>query len=852
MLRFAICCGLFWSLISTAFAQRVDVHVYGAESSQLRLELRWLGEQVEVPLKTIGDAQVGAVDGELIRFLPIRLWVESERTPVPALVFDGIVPIYLSDQSVYIHLGKGQTEARLQSGPGTQSERQWRESLQTLVFALFFGLVFAVVWWVNKAPRGTPIQMRWPWWATPLTLFGLSVAWTWPSVLSGADFFVGRHHDAPGTVWFLGQAHHWTGGLDLSSAWPVGANYQRLDSFLLWPISHLSHFIHPASLHGLLLCFGVFISAWAAAHSAEQFGAKAPWNLLSGITFVGGGVAATVALEGHIYQLINPFMPLLLVYWWRACQPSGTVRQALIAGFYFILCVLTSAYIGISASLIVMVIWCASKGWQRQVTWAALLPVLPAMLVYVIQFFGASETSIEGDAMAVAVSSATLENLLGASDDIDRASHSLSVGLLPLGLALSCLLPRLTSRRSGWPILWMLVAVGLVASMGTHLFLNASGQVAPLPLLLLRQLPGFSLLDFPLRLSWAIFLGLGVMSALAMTQLAKRGNSRLWLLLCVALLEPILLTRLPSRQRLQSAKAPSAMMQVEGPILSIYPESLSFGYEYDPDLFFTSLSCLFQVSHQQPIADNCVSVDVSHQPRAVLGKWVHQRLMAGEGHAVRTALSQLGFSALAFHPDLYSEGDSIRLRAGLSTLHSEPSESKDAGLWTQVYPLDGGGNRPTNWTPLPSPVVSFWGAQTETASLKRLLVGLMPEYPEFDYQLTVQSDNKTLGTIPFRDLLQGAVQAISDGRLYAEWTVPVDSPLYLTVSDTHGTVYWQGQFKPASSADFLFIGLPEGPKPLVPTVISPPLNPMGGFFAVLGWLMIGGLGFGLVRANRRM
>ena len=127
----------------------------------------------------------------------------------------------------------------------------------------------------------------------------------------------------------------------------------------------------------------------------------------------------------------------------------------------------------------------------------------------------------------------------------------------------------------------------------------------------------------------------------------------------------------------------------------------------------------------------------------------------------------------------------------------------------------------------------------------------MPEDAQKDYQLTVQAENKTLGTIPFRNLLQGAVQAISDGRLYAEWTVPVDSPLVLTVTDEQGTVYWEGLFKPASAEDFLFIGLPEGPKPLVPTVISPPLNPMGGMFALLGWFMIVGLGVGLARANRR-
>ena len=283
------------------------------------------------------------------------------------------------------------------------------------------------------------------------------------------------------------------------------------------------------------------------------------------------------------------------------------------------------------------------------------------------------------------------------------------------------------------------------------------------------------------------------MGAMAMTKLAELGNSRIWVLGLVALLEPIVLTRLPSRQRLQSVEPPSAMMQIEGPILSLYPDHCRSATNMTPIYFFTALSCLFQVSHQQPIADNCVSVDVSQQPRAVLGRWVHQRLMAGEGHAVRSALSSLGFSALAFHPDLYSEGDSIRLQAGLEAVHSDPAESKDGGIWTQIFPLDGKGIRPEGWTPLPSPTVSIWGAQSRSVPLQRLLVGLMPEDGQKDYQLTVQADNKTLGIIPFRDLLQGRP---SDFR----WSIVcgVDGSyrlsLVLTVTDDQDTVYWEGDF----------------------------------------------------------
>ena len=101
----------------------------------------------------------------------------------------------------------------------------------------FSSSVFLVVWWVNKAPRAAPIKVVWPGVGNPSDTLGPLCGLDLASGLVWFKFFVGRHHDAPGTVWFLSQAPYWTGGLDLNSAWPLGAQYQRLDNaFLLWPV----------------------------------------------------------------------------------------------------------------------------------------------------------------------------------------------------------------------------------------------------------------------------------------------------------------------------------------------------------------------------------------------------------------------------------------------------------------------------------------------------------------------------------------------------------------------------------------------------------------------------------------
>lgn len=842
---------LWLAFASTASAQRVDVKIYGAEDTELELEFRWLGEKVAVPLKQIEDAYSGAAQGDDIRFLPIRLWVTSDKRPVSTLVFDGVVPVYLDDQVVYIHLGTGQTEARLQSGPGIQSQRQWVESSQTGLFALGFMVVFAVVLWVSRSPRGPPIEIRWPFWLSPLVFLIISMLLTWPAIGSGTEYFVGRHHDAPGTIWFLWSSVNWEGFWDPNTAWPVGGSYERLDSYLLYFLAQLGSWVNPAALHGWLLVFGMALSAWSMEYFARVAGAVAPWSIFAGVCFIGGGVAATVALEGHVYHLLNPWMPLFAAFWWQACKSSGTRRQALFSGFFFVLCLLTSAYIGLSCAIIALVFWLGHRGWKIKHTLYALIPVVPIVLIYSLSFFGASGNSLEGDPMAVAVSSATLENMLGASSDIDRASHSLSVGLLPLCLGLSFLLPSISSSRSGYRVLIALVIVGLICSMGTHFFLNSSAGILPLPLLLLRKLPGLDMLDFPLRLSWCVFLALGVMGALAASRLAEKGNRRLHWLWVVLFLEPLLLTRLPFRQQSQSNEVPSVLMTVEGPILSLYPESLEFGYEYDPELYFTAMSCLFQAQHHQPIADDCISVDVSSQPRAVLGRWVHNRLMAGQSHVVHSALGELGFVGLVFHPDLYSDGDSIRLQSALSLIYKTPEESKDGGLWTQLYRIQSEGKRPQNWESLAEIPIKQWGAQSEIATMDRLLVGLISEDSDVKYKLRVGQDGLDLGAVPFRDLQLGAGQAITDGRLYAEWTVPTSNELLLKVEGPDQSILWEGNFRPASNMEYLFIKLPDGPVPLVPTVISPPLNPMGGLFALIGWTGILGFGLFMFGANRK-
>ena len=79
---------------------------------------------------------------------------------------------------------------------------------------------------------------------------GLSVAFTWPSALSNNTMIVGRHFDAPGTLWVIGAAGRLFDSVDPLTAWPLGADISRLDSYLLVPIATLFKSLGPGRIFG--------------------------------------------------------------------------------------------------------------------------------------------------------------------------------------------------------------------------------------------------------------------------------------------------------------------------------------------------------------------------------------------------------------------------------------------------------------------------------------------------------------------------------------------------------------------------------------------------------------------------
>jgi len=518
---------------------------------------------------------------------------------------------------------------------------------------------------------------------TPLILGVLAVLWTWPAATAGSDWLVGRHFDLPGTVWFISAAERLVPTLhDPLTAWPSGATHTRLDSWVLLVISALFGAAGAVRLHALLQVLGVFASAWAAEGCARALGARAPWSWLAALSFGFSGLAATALLEGHVYVLVDPWLPAFTWAWWRATGPGGDLRWGAGAGALWVGCLLTSAYIGLAAALIAVGLALGGlfrRELTRQAAGGALGVVLPAVLLYSL-LFSTGDLHAGGTLDPLQRGSADLVSLAGPTAELDRNGNSLSVTLHASILALFLVSPVVLRGQTRWRALAAVAVVALVLSFGPVLGTPRS-QWFPMPMALLEGTGLGDMLRFPARLIWAWSLCAGLVAARVATILAQRRPAATALVLTIALMDVFWVIDMPGRQRTQLAAVPSVYGQAQGAVLDLYPEYV--GPVGDWNTWFQGLSCLYQVQHGHPIPHDCVATDPSSDPGQALAREARRRLLAGEPLA--DWMDTWRLDAIAWHPDLFTPGDRRRLAERLLVLDPQPERSTDGGDHVVLY-----------------------------------------------------------------------------------------------------------------------------------------------------------------------
>ncbi|MCB9766159.1 MAG: hypothetical protein H6739_40660 [Alphaproteobacteria bacterium] len=527
----------------------------------------------------------------------------------------------------------------------------------------------------------------------PVIFLVLAIAWTWPAAIAWDGWLVGRHFDLPGTAWFLSAGPRM--GLDLHdplTGWPEGITYYRPDSYVLLVASWLLQGLPAHVSHGLLQVLGVTASAWAAEAFARAAGARMPWSLLAGLAFGFSGLAANALLEGHVYHVMDPWMPLFGWAWLRATGPGGRPHHGALAALFFALTTMTTAYLGLAAAVIAVGFAFGGLAELRlrfpfaaALTAAAGVGVFGAWYLHQFSAAGAVEGLPGYDAASRELflmgNSTDLVGLLTPTPAVDRFFHAAAPTFSATALCLAGVAPLVLSAETRWKTLLGTGLAALVLSMGPWLHLGETW--IPLPMVAISDLPAADLLRHPRRLGWAWVLCGGVVAALVATRLAEHRGRAAWPLLACALIDAFVVVGLPLRQGARPAQVPSAYLAGEGAVFDLFPTQPGLTYELNG--WLQGLACWYQTGHGRPIVDDCVVTRAAENPRVGLSQTVLAGLLEGETGAVLSAMRGRRVSAIALHGDLFHPSDRARLIQALSRIDPDPVSSADGGEALRIY-----------------------------------------------------------------------------------------------------------------------------------------------------------------------
>lgn len=501
----------------------------------------------------------------------------------------------------------------------------------------------------------------------PLFFLALSVAWSWPLALAPGSATVSLHFDQYPAAWLVYAAPTFLDGVSELAMWPDGQPLVRLDSFLfLFLAFALVGALPGLFVTNLFVLLGPPISAWAAEKLArEALGVPRPASLVAGVAFGFAPLATVAALEGHVYYLLDPWLPLFALYVWR-----GRAGPAIL---HFALALLTTAYLGVNALLLLAAIAIH----QRRVDPKLVGGVGLVGAIYAALFVGGSAATGLGAGgedfeALLRVGSASLATLVSWNGWMDLNRHSLApiVGILPLCCALLAPAARIPSRP------WLaLGVVAMVLAIGPALEAGVARE-GGVPTLLwpLHALGVFSVYRFPVRFAWITALALGLVAARVV------GHMRwAWLAVALACADALFGSGAATRLRLHPTPTPALYALLpEGAVLDLYPRV--GGVQEDIAFFQQNLSCYYQLFHHRPVLERCLNTDIRTSPRLAASDRVHAAIL--DDKPVLPVLRERRVSSVVLHADLYQPFERAALRTGLARELGEPvGEGHDGGEW---------------------------------------------------------------------------------------------------------------------------------------------------------------------------
>ena len=517
---------------------------------------------------------------------------------------------------------------------------------------------------------------------------GVVALFSWPALsFQGLPL---RHFDLYPAVWLLEVAPEaFPRMLYGQTAWPFGESLVRIDSYLLLLIGWLNQgILSGATLACALAWLGPALSATAAEGvTFHVFKVPRPYSWIAGTAFACSGIAAVALLEGHVYHLLNPWMPLLLGFLWRGTSLGGRAWHGLVAGLFWALCLYTTAYLGVGATLLGFWVFLRAPWRGLKLLPSFLLTALPPALYYVWLFrLGGSwaDNAPLQPGRILDTGGNSLLGMLGPSAEIDLSGHSLVAPPGFLMLFLWMLAPRILVNKTGWRWLSAGALLFLLMSFGATFRVLPGGEGLPSPLRTLQVFHELELFRFPLRLLWPFGLLAGVVAARAAAQLRDRR------LLVLAFVDVFLSTGMPFRQQQAVAEIPwvYSKLSADVAVLDIYGEVIG-PTSGDWKMRLRGLGCYYQGSHQRRLPELCIGTAIS-SPRERLSQWFVAQATDSAGLDLQDQqrLTSWGIGAIVLHLDSLRPADVRVLQEKLSEALGPPfAESKDGGERLEVFTL---------------------------------------------------------------------------------------------------------------------------------------------------------------------
>lgn len=524
----------------------------------------------------------------------------------------------------------------------------------------------------------------------------ISTLFTWPAARFAEPLFPTRQFDIYPVIWLVEEGPSiFPSLMHTTSAWPYGEVLVRIDSYVLLYLSWINNnFFSGYTVASLLLWLGPVVNAMAAEWCASRgMGIARPWSILSGLYFAFSSIVACAILEGHLYYLLDPWLPLLLKTLWESSGGKTGWKQGILAGVWFTLSLFTSAYMGICAVLLVGWVGLRAPRWMWKVIAQMMFVVLPAVGYYIF-LFRSGGTWESGTVLDLSQNlkggTSTLFGLLSWGEPADSGWHSI---VSPLAFSMFWAIG-LTFFLRGARFQWLAIGATLLLllSFGASFQLWPKGPAVPGPLQWLAFLPGVSFFRFPIRLLWLFNLLGGIVGAEFFWQLSQGISKKslfFVLTLCIALGDTFGMTGMPARMKLRWLSIPSAytFAPKDAAVLDLMGEMVGPA-RVELAMRRRVLGCFYQTAHHRPVLDVCIGTSGT-SPRDIVSSWLMPNLFDPKNpREIAQRIRTLGIGSIALHRDTFRALDAQALHEGLLVVFGPPiAQSEDGGAVVELYQI---------------------------------------------------------------------------------------------------------------------------------------------------------------------